>query len=73
MAIIVREAIKHRNTVFGTPQDKIFIVILQGPDVSADKALTLVGKTLDISDSPRRPEILTFQTFITSPWQRQAA
>jgi hypothetical protein len=55
MAIVIGEAIKHRDTVFGAPQDKIFAVVLRGFNVSADKALTFIGKPLDISDSPRRP------------------
>ena len=73
MAIVVGKAIKHRDTVFGTPQNKIFVIVLRRFNISANEALRLVGKTLDISDSPRRPEILTFQTVITSPRQRQAA
>ena len=55
VAIVIGEAIKHCNTVFGAPQDKIFVVVLRGFDVSADKALTFIGKTLNIPDSPRCP------------------
>jgi hypothetical protein len=66
MAVVVRKAIKHRDAVFGPPQDKIPVVILRGFDVFANEALVLVGKTLYVPDSPRRPEIFVFQTAITS-------
>jgi hypothetical protein len=66
MAIVIGETIKHSDTVFRTPQNKIFIVILRGFDVSADKAFRLVGKTLNIPYSPRRPKILPLQSIITS-------
>ncbi len=70
MAIVVGEAIKHRNTVFGAPQDKIFVVILRGFDILTNEALALVSEALDIPDSPRRPEIFASQPAITSPLHR---
>ena len=66
MPIVIREAIQNRDAVFGTPQDKIAVVILRGFDVFADEALAFVGETLDISDSPRSPKIFTFQFIYTS-------
>jgi hypothetical protein len=61
--IIVRKSVEHRDAVFCPPQDKIAAVILRGPDVSANETFVLVGKTLYIADSPRRPEILSFRHF----------
>jgi hypothetical protein len=66
MPVVIREAIHHRDAVFGMPQDKIFVVILLGFDILADEALVFVGEALYIPDSPRSPEILFFQTAITS-------
>jgi hypothetical protein len=62
MPVVVREAIHHRDAVFGTPQDKIFVVILRGFDVFTDETLVFVGQALNIADSPRSPEILFSQT-----------
>jgi hypothetical protein len=63
MAIVIREAIHHRDATLGPPQDKIFVVILRGFDIFTDEALVFVGKALDIPDSPRSPEIFAFQFF----------
>jgi hypothetical protein len=62
MPVVIREAIHHRDTVFGTPQDKILVVILRGFDIFTDETLVFVGETLYVPDSPRSPEILFFQT-----------
>jgi hypothetical protein len=66
MAVVVGKPIQHCEAVFGPPQDKIFVVIMRVFDVFADEALTLVGKALNVPDSPRRPEILAFQAAVTS-------
>jgi hypothetical protein len=66
MPIVIREAIQNRDTVFGTPQDKIIIIILQGFDIFADEALAFVGEPLDVPDSPRSPKIFAFQFIYTS-------
>ena len=66
MPIVIREAIHHRDAVFGTPQDKIIVVILRGFDIFADEALAFVGEALDIPDSPRSPKIFAFQFIYTS-------
>jgi hypothetical protein len=66
MPVVIREAIHHRDAIFGTPQDKIIIVILQSFDVFTDETLVFIGQTLNVADSPRSPEILFFQTAITS-------
>ena len=66
MPIVIREAIQNRDTVFGTPQDKIIVVILWSFDIFADEALILVGEALDIPDSPRSPKIFAFQFIYTS-------
>jgi len=59
--IVIRKAIQYRDAVFGTPQDKIIVVILRGFDIFADEALAFIGEALDIPDSPRSPKILSFQ------------
>ena len=66
MPIVIRETIHNSDTVFGTPQDKILVVILRVFDIFADEALAFVGEALDISDSPRSPEIFAFQFIYTS-------
>ncbi len=66
MPVVIREAIHHCDTVFGTPQDKILVVILRDFDIFTDKTLVLVGEALNVADSPWSPEILFFQTVITS-------
>ena len=66
MPIVIRKAIQNRDTVFGTPQDKIIVVILRGFDIFADEALAFIGEALDIPDSPRSPKIFTFQFIYTS-------
>jgi hypothetical protein len=66
MPIVIREAIHHCDTVFGTPQDEIIVVILWGFDIFANEALAFVGEALDVSDSPRSPKIFAFQFIYTS-------
>jgi hypothetical protein len=66
MPIVIREAIHHCDAIFGTPQDKIIVVILRGFDIFADEALAFVSEALDISDSPRSPKIFAFQFIYTS-------
>ena len=66
MPIVIREAIHHCDTVFGTPQDKIAVVILRSFDIFADEALAFVGEALDVPDSPRSPKIFSFQFIYTS-------
>jgi hypothetical protein len=66
MPVVIRKSIHHRDTVFGTPQDKILVVILRGFDIFTDETLVFVGEALNVTDSPRSPEILFFQTAITS-------
>jgi hypothetical protein len=66
MAVVIGKPIQHRDTAFGPPQDKIFVVVLRGFDIFTNEALVLVGKTLNVSDSPRRPEIFAFQPAVTS-------
>jgi hypothetical protein len=61
--IVIGKQIEHSDTVFGSPKDKIFVVILRRFDVFANEALVLVGKTLYVPDSPRRPEIFVFQHY----------
>jgi hypothetical protein len=61
--IVIGKSIQHHDRVFGPPQNKILVVVLRGFDVFAKEALVLVGKTLNISYSPRRPEIFVFQHY----------
>jgi hypothetical protein len=66
MPVVIRKAIQNRDTVCGTPQDKIIVIILRSFDIFADEALAFVGKALDVSDSPRSPKIFAFQFIYTS-------
>ena len=66
MPIVIRKAIYHCDAVFGTPQNKIIVVILWGFDIFADEALAFVGEALNVSDSPRSPKIFAFQVIYTS-------
>jgi hypothetical protein len=66
MPIVIRKAIHYRDAVFGTPQDKIVVVILRGFNIFTDKALAFVGEAPDVSDSPRSPKIFAFQFIYTS-------
>ena len=70
MPIVIRKAIQNRDTVFGTPQDKIIVVILRGFDIFADEALAFVGEALDIPDSPRSPKIFALQFYTSMRYGR---
>jgi hypothetical protein len=55
MAVVIWKSIQYRDAVFGPPQNKIPVVILRTFDVFTKEAFGLVGKTLYVPDSPRRP------------------
>jgi hypothetical protein len=55
VAVIVGETIENYDTGFGSPQDEIIIIVFGFAGAFAEKTFALVGKTLNVSNTPRRP------------------
>ncbi len=61
MAVVVGKLVEHNKTVSGAPQHKIILVLLRMFYIIANEAVLFFTQTLNISNPPRRPEIVSFQ------------